>query len=273
MTDDQDVIYAEVPLAEILSDGQTVRDIQDDDHVIELASSIAAHGLLEPIVLRFIETGKYQLLAGAHRLAAFHRLRLPRIPATIHKDDGTPIKALALIENIIRRDMSLAEEVNAVCFLHHDEGKSPSQISELLGKSKQWIMVRLSIPSMPEEVAYELYEGRLSLKHAEAISQVSETGLRKLLINNVIQQRLNSRQTEELAALYSENPSMESAIQAGHEKAQEVQTAAPAQRRCDFCGSLRLLQHIQFVGVCYDGCDTHAASLKVEEDIKCQSPD
>ncbi len=253
-----EVIYDEIPLEHIVVDGQSVRELVDDDCVIELASSIAMHGLLEPIVLRFISADKYQLMAGRHRLAAFHRLRRERIPATIHPDNGAPIRAIALVENIIRHDMTLAEEVNAVNYLHHEENKSPSQISELLGKSKQWIMIRLSIPGMPEEVAYELFEGRLSIKHAECISKVQDEGIRKLLINNVIMQRLTARQTEELAALYLENPTMESAIEAGCEKAREVHQAAPTRRRCDACGAGRLLTEIRFVGICNNGCEQFA---------------
>ena len=97
----------DIPLVDIHTEGQSVRAAQDDDHVVELAMSISKHGLLEPIVVRGRDEGGYQLLAGFHRLAAFARLNKKTIPAILSKNQATPTKVIALIENIIRRDMSL----------------------------------------------------------------------------------------------------------------------------------------------------------------------
>ena len=261
----------EIDIIDIIIEGQSVRYQMDDDHVVELAMSISKIGLLEPIVLQEVEDGKYQLIAGSHRLAAFVRLGRKTIPAIIRPNDGSPIKGLALIENIIRRDMSLAEEVDAVIFLTDEEKLSASQICELLGKSRDWVNKRLAIPGMPKEVIDALLEGRLSLRHAEIITRVENQGLRNLLINNVFMQRLSASQTQELAALYMSTPTMEDAIQAGEDKMHEIQTPKEATRRCDSCGRVRLLRDIMFAAICHGGCQEHQIlpqEPEVSEEVK-----
>src|SRR3972149_5209912 len=148
-------------------DGQMVREDMDSDHVIELANSISSHGLLEPIVVRRTAIG-YQLIAGAHRLAACKRLGWGDIPANVLPETNTaPVKSLALIENIIRRDLSLQEECEAVSALHKEQSLSVNQICDLLGKSRLWTQQRLFAPSMPDDVRLPLFEGLLSMKAAE----------------------------------------------------------------------------------------------------------
>ena len=247
-------VYQEIPLLLIDTDGQSVRLSQDDDHIVELSMSISRHGLLEPIVLRSKPGGRYQLLAGFHRLAAHHRLNRATIPAVIHDNNNAPVKAIALIENIVRRDMSLQEEVDAVQFLNSEEKMSPSQMCDLLGKNRDWINKRLMIPYLPAAIKEELLDGRISIRHAEIISRVESTSLQNLLLNNVLTQKLSARQTEELATLYQSSPSLEVAINAGAEKAQELQAAPEPMRVCDACKRARPLQNIAFIAVCADGC-------------------
>lgn len=252
--EEKQMVVKSIDMLLIDTEGQSVRYLMDDDHVVELSMSIAKNGLLEPIVLHPKEGGRFQLLAGSHRLAAFFRLGRKEIPSVIREDDGKPTKALALIENIVRRDMSLAEEVDAVIHLSDKENLSAGQICELLGKSRDWVNKRLAIPNMPKEVIDALLEGRISLRHSEIISSVESEALRKLLINNVIMQKLSASQTQELATIYITTPTMEGAIEAGYQASQEIQKPTPAKRSCDNCGASRLLTDITFVAVCSGGC-------------------
>lgn len=246
--------YKDIPTSDVITEGQSVREAMDDDHVVELAMSIAKHGLLEPIVVERCEKGKYQLLAGFHRLAAHYRLKKETISAHIRQNTGAGIKTIALVENIIRRDMSIKEEVLAVNHLNAVEGLSISSICDLLGKSRDWVNKRLMIPNLPEEVVSELMDGRISIAHAEIIGRIQDPSARGTILNSVIMQKLSARQTEELSVLYLQTPDVSAAIQAGMEKKKEIQAAPQNTRRCDSCGEIKKLGEIVLVAVCAHGC-------------------
>ena len=256
-----EIIVQDIPLELIHTEGQSVRAAQDDDHVVELAMSISKHGLLEPIVVRKRTEGGYQLLAGFHRLAAFQRLNKKNIPAYIYQNQKTPTKVIALIENIVRRDMSLEEEVEAVKVLTEVEELSPSSICDLLGKSREWVIKRLSIPNFPEDVKEELLDGRISLKVAEIISQIKEDSFRKTVLNSTILQKLTARQVDELAHIYIETPSVESAVEEGVKTARQIQGQPPPYKECYLCKRQLKVWDIKFVSVCMDEIDCSEAIL------------
>lgn len=261
--------FAEIPVSKIITEGQSVREAQDDDHVVELAMSIAKHGLLEPIVVTETDDGCYQLQAGFHRLCAFLRLRRDTIPANVRKDETGSTKTIALIENIVRRDMTLQEEVTAVNHMHREENLSTSSICDLLGKSTEWVQKRLMIINLPEDVKGDLMSGAISIKHAEIIGGVQDENIRAILLNTTIQNKLNTRQTSELARLYMETPTMESAIQEGIKKAQEIQAQKIPTRSCDYCGNLQELSRITFIATCphcIDLINKAIQSLNEQED-------
>lgn len=263
--------YSTIPIELIEVEGQSVRAAQDDDHVVELAMSISKHGLLQPIVVRKKDNGRYQLEAGFHRLAACLRLNWKEIPAHIREDTTAPVKGIALVENIVRRDMSLEEEVKAINFLNSDEGLSPSSICDLLGKSRGWVDQRLAIPNYPEDVKQELLDGNLSIGKAEIISKLKNDGARALVINQVISAKLTLKQTDDLIEMYLVAPSIQSAVEAGLQKAQEIQDTPKTYRKCELCGRLREMMEIKFITVCVDAqsCNqTVMGELKKMEEIQ-----
>jgi len=261
--------YSTISIETVEVEGQSVRASMDDDHVVELAMSISKHGLLQPIVVRKKDDGGYQLEAGFHRLAACSRLGWKEIPAHIRTDSTSPVRAVALVENIVRRDMSLDEEVKAVNFLNSDEGLSPSSICDLLGKSRGWVDQRLAIPNYPEDVKQELLDGNLSIGKAEIISKLKEDGTRALVINQVISAKLTQKQAGDLIEMYLAAPSIQSAVEAGMEKAQEIQDTTKSYRKCELCGRIRELMEIKFIAVCVDAgsCnETVIRELKEQEE-------
>ena len=263
-------IILEIPLPLIDTEDQSVREAQDDDHVVELAMSITKHGLLQPIVVEKKKDGRYQLQAGFHRLVAFHRLRRKTIPAHIRAEKTGPVKAIALVENICRKNMSLDEEVKAIAHLHLEENLSISSICDLTGKSTGWVQKRLMIPNLPEEVKKELLAGTISISHAETIGSVQQENIRNILLNQVISAKLTQRQTQELAALYLDTPTIQASIEAGLEKAKEIQNTQPyPTRTCDICQTKHPLNLINFLAICHE-CEswvsnTLASNPKKEE--------
>lgn len=262
--------FTEIPVCRVITEGQTVRDSQDDDHVVELAMSIAKHGLLEPIVVTERDDGYYQLQAGFHRLCAFTRLRKDTIPANVRREETGSVKTIALIENIVRRDMSLKEEVAAVSHMNKEEGLSTSQICDLLGKSTEWVHKRLMIPNLPDDVKEDLMAGIISIRHAEILGAIEHDQVRATVLNATIQNKLNTRQAQELARLYMDTPTMENAIQEGIKKAQEIQAQKTPTRSCDYCGQLQELTRITFIATCPHCIDQINAALNIL--LKSQEP-
>jgi len=240
----------EIELSKIDTEGQSVREAQDDDHVVELAMSIAKHGLLQPIIVEPKEDGRYQLEAGFHRLAAVHRLGRQTIMAHVRTENTGPVKAIALVENICRKDMSLNEEVQAVNYLNKEENLSISQICDISGKSTAWVQKRLMIPSLPEHIQEELMDGTISIGHAEIIGGVEDWAVRNILLNQVVNQKLTVRQTADLAALYDKTPSIPEAIEAGTKASEAIQTTQETYRGCYTCKDVYRLAELQYVQIC-----------------------
>jgi len=258
-------LFSKIEIASIDVEGQSVREAMNDDHVVELAMSIAKHGLLQPIVLRPKEDGRYQLEAGFHRLSAAARLNWTHISAHIRTEDHSPVKAIALIENIVRKDMSLAEETTAVNYLYSDEKLSPSQICDLLGKSRLWVDQRLSIPNYPEDVKTELLDGSLSLSKADLIANLQDPGTRAYILNQVISAKLTTKQTKDLIELYLATPTIQTAIEEGLKTKAEIQATPQTFKQCELCQRIRNIFEIKFIPVC---TDTITCNQTILENVK-----
>lgn len=244
-----------IPIRNIETKGQCIRENKDDDHVIELASSITKHGLLEPIVVERTGHDTYQLIAGFHRLEACIRIGWEKIPANIRNHtEGTPIKSLALVENICRKGMTLTEEVEAVATLHDNDNKSPSQICQLIGKSRAWVDRRLALPNLDEEVAGACFAGLISLGMAETLSTIEDQGVRRQILNEAVYSRRTVSQVKDLIKLYKETPSMDEAVSKGVDTIKEQQVTQEHTKQCAACRTDRPFYKLANIWVCADGC-------------------
>lgn len=244
-----------------------VRTQEDVDHITELAMSILKHGLLNPITVTPLEDGKYQLQAGFHRLQAVERLGKTEISAHIREENTGSTKTIAFVENLIRRDMSLQEEAAAVEMLSTKDGLSIGSICDLLGKSTGWVQKRLMVPNLPEEVRNELFDGTISVGHAEILAKMQDPSSRSIVLNCIIQQRLTVRQTEDLANLYNNSPSVGFAVEEGIKKAEEIRnTERVPTRSCDLCHGKADLIKMTLLCACPD-CIAWVQE-KIQEEIK-----
>lgn len=244
-----------IDILNVIQDGQLVREQVDDDHVIELATSISRHGLLEPIVVQPTENGMYQLLAGHHRLLACKRLKWTAIPANVRSiDDQSPVKSLAMIENIARKNMSLSEEVEAVLYLYDHENMSPSQITQLIGKSRAWVDRRLALPSLNSAVAAALFDGQITISVAEELSKIKDDGILASLLNEAIYAKRTLQEVKQLVEIARAAPNLEEAIEKGTKTAAELEAKARVGRACDNCGTFRDYAEIRAYWICSDGC-------------------
>jgi hypothetical protein len=163
--------------------------------------------------------------------------------------------------------MTLAEESKAVCVMNLKEGKSISAICDLLGKSTAWVQKRLMIPNLPKEVMDELFDGKISIGHAEIVGRIEDQGTRSQILNIILQQRLTVRQTEDLAQMYFNSPSIGLAIEAGVKAAEEIQGASRVPTRtCDFCNGKTDLVKMRLVCIC-PACNDWVIN-KIQEEVE-----
>jgi len=152
----QRTVLTLVPLRDVRPNPDQPRKHFDADKLRELSESIKAHGLLQPIVVRRVESG-FELLAGERRFRAAQLADLDRLPALV-RDVDDPLE-IALIENLQREDLSPLEEAEALATLIARHGYSHREVAELLGKSRPYVSNTLALTRLPEPVKVDLQRG------------------------------------------------------------------------------------------------------------------
>jgi len=167
----------------------------DDASMTELADSIAARGLLQPIVVR-PRGGRYQIVAGERRWRAAQRAGLHEIPVVIKDIPDSSTLELALVENIQREDLNPIEEASSYQRLMRDFGHSQDELGRIVNKSRSHVANLVRLLDLPAAVRDMVAEGRLSMGHARALVTAADP---EALARQVEAQGLSVRQTEELA--------------------------------------------------------------------------
>lgn len=230
------------------------RGAMNDDHVIELSGNIGRNGLLQPIGVKELPNGRYELIWGFHRLAAVMRFNWKKIMANIKSNNGHSSTILSLCENLIRKQMSLEEEIEAVGRLTREEKMSPSMICDFLNRSKSWVDLRLSLPGFPQRIKDALFDGLISIDKAQLIARVESEGARNTVLNQVIYGKFTRSQTQELVELYLSNPTLETAIQEGIQAANQIQSPTQILKTCAACGATKPQEQLAITWICANGC-------------------
>lgn len=173
--DDQVSGGMEIPLGEIDANPYQPRTLFDDDAIQELAASIKATGVLQPVIVRrHAGASGYQLVAGERRLRAAKIAGISRIPAIIRKVDDREMMELSLIENIQRENLNPIEEARAFNTLVEKLGLTHDKISERVGKQRVSITNSLRLLGLPGEVQEMVSRGTLSAGHARALLAIEK---------------------------------------------------------------------------------------------------
>lgn len=164
----------------------------------ELAGSIRAHGLLQPITVRPMEGGYYQIIAGERRWRACREAGLTEVPVTILNVDDRTAAQLALIENLQREDLSPAEEARGYDSLMKNFGLTQEGVADSVSKSRSSVANSLRLLKLPESVLKLVDSGSLSGGHARALIQLERESLQLEAAKTVVEKQLSVRQTETL---------------------------------------------------------------------------
>ena len=168
----------------------------DQEALAQLADSIAAHGVLQPIIVREVTTDRYQIVAGERRWRASKLAGLTEIPVIIVNMTEREAAEVALIENIQREDLNPIEEAEGYETLKNEYGLTQEQIAEKVGKSRSAIANTMRLLALPKEVRELIVKGQLSEGHARAVLGLRTQELMLPLAEKVVAADLSVRDTE-----------------------------------------------------------------------------
>jgi ParB family chromosome partitioning protein len=164
----------------------------------ELAESIRLHGIIQPLTVRRLSSGYYQIIAGERRWRAAKEAGLMEVPAVIIEADDRKVMELGLIENLQREDLNPAEEARGYQALMEEYGLTQEQVAQRMGKSRPAVANTLRLLALPEDVLTLLEEGQISSGHARAILAAPTASMQRLAAKRVVEHQLSVRQTEAL---------------------------------------------------------------------------
>ncbi|MDR1464047.1 MAG: ParB/RepB/Spo0J family partition protein [Oscillospiraceae bacterium] len=187
----------------------------DETALVELAKSVADHGILQPILVRPMPSGSYQIVAGERRWRAARAAGLAEIPAVIREMTDEEAMAAALIENLQREDLNPMEEAMGYRQLMDSCGLTQEEAARRLGKSRPVVANALRLLKLPEPIAELVREGQLSAGHARALLALEQDTLgQELLATQIIAQDMSVREAEDLVRGAIEAQRTEAALRA-----------------------------------------------------------
>ncbi len=181
----------------------------DAEALSALSESIKENGVLQPILVRPLLGGGYQIVAGERRYRASRMAGLTEIPAVIRELSDHKTMELALIENLQREDLSPIEEAKGYLTLQQNYEMTQEEIATAMGKSRPAIANSLRLLKLPEEVQTMVSDGKLSAGHARALSAVEDSQEVIKLANEIVDKNLSVRETEKLLKPKKEKKSTE----------------------------------------------------------------
>ncbi|MCS5697044.1 ParB/RepB/Spo0J family partition protein [Desulfofundulus thermocisternus] len=197
-SNDLDGTLQEIRVEDVHPNPRQPRQSLDQDRIQELALSIKEHGVVQPIVVRPVAGGRYEIIAGERRWRACRILGLKYIPAIIKDYGDLEASAVSLVENVQREDLNPLEEASAYRRLIDEFGLSQEEIARLVAKSRPFITNTLRLLSLPPEVQDMLSSGVITAGHARAILSLDDAAKQIAAAREVVAHGLNVRETEEL---------------------------------------------------------------------------
>ncbi|MBR3083423.1 MAG: ParB/RepB/Spo0J family partition protein [Oscillospiraceae bacterium] len=195
-----------LPLSKVEPREDQPRRSFDPEGLVELADSLARYGMIQPITVRPLDSGYYQIIAGERRWRAARLAGLEQVPVRILQADDRRAMELALVENLQREDLNPIEEAQGYRSLMDDYGLTQEEAASAVGKSRPAVANALRLLSLVPAVLKKVQDGELSAGHARALLPIRSEQLQLEAAEAVISKHLSVRQTEALAARLAKEP-------------------------------------------------------------------
>lgn len=188
---------ARLAIADIAANPHQPRRQFKTEAMDELIASVRAHGVLQPILVRPVASGRFEIIAGERRWRAAQAAGLHEMPAVVRELDDRTAFEIALIENIQRSDLNAIEEARGYHRLIEDFGHTQAVLAGIVGKSRSHVTNLLRLLDLPESVQAMVEDGRLAMGHARAIAGSPNA---EALAKRAVEEGLSVRAVEQLAA-------------------------------------------------------------------------
>ncbi len=185
-----------VRLSDIIPNRFQPRLTFDEEALNELANSIKEHGIIQPLILRDLGS-KYEIIAGERRYKAATLAGLTEVPAIVGSMDDQTSAELALIENIQRKDLSAIEEAKSYKKILDMGNFTQDELAKRMGKSQSTIANKMRLLALTNEVQVALMNNLISERHARCLLQIKDEDKQKEVLNKIITERMNVRDTDE----------------------------------------------------------------------------
>ena len=186
-----------LPISQVESCSSQPRKYFDEESLAELAESIREHGIIQPLTVRKLSSGYYQIIAGERRWRAARLAGLSEVPAIVIEADDRKAAELALIENLQREDLNPMEEAAGFQSLIENYHMTQEEAAQRVGKSRSAVTNALRLLNLTPSVAAMVEDGRLSAGHGRALLTLSPT-LQEKTAETIVHTDLSVRQTEAL---------------------------------------------------------------------------
>jgi ParB family chromosome partitioning protein len=190
--------FDEIPVDAITPNPRQPRDIFDEDALAELADSIRIVGLLQPVVVRQVRPGRYELVMGERRWRACQLAGLDLVPAIVRQTSDTDLLRDALIENLHREQLNALEEAAAYQQLLDDFSATHDELARRIGRSRPHISNTIRLLSLPAPVQKRVAAGILSAGHARALLGLDDPAAQEHLAIRIVAEGLSVRAVEEI---------------------------------------------------------------------------
>lgn len=206
-TQDTGSVY--LPISQVEPGLNQPRKNFEDEALADLADSIREHGVIQPLVVRRLSSGYYQIIAGERRWRASKLAGLAEVPAVIIEADDRKVMEIGLIENLQREGLNPMEEAEGYQVLLTDYGMTQDEVARRMGKSRPTITNALRLTALPPEVRGMLISGQLSAGHGRAVLMVDGSAAQVAFAKLLAEQGMSVRQAEVMAKKFTLDPPKE----------------------------------------------------------------
>ena len=215
------VIARMIPVDQIQPNRYQPRIDFNEDELNELKDSIKVHGIIQPLTVKRLEPGKYELISGERRLRASKMAKLKEVPAYIREANDEQMLEMALIENIQRQNLSPIEVANSYLRLIRELDVKQQDVAEKVGKKRSSVTNYLRLLELPDTIRKALSENQISFGHGKVLAGMENEQAQRKLFTKILSDGLSVRQAEEFSRELKGGAKMEK----GAEKAPKKATA------------------------------------------------
>ncbi|EPD50917.1 nucleoid occlusion protein [Paenisporosarcina sp. FSL H8-0542] len=185
-----------IPLQSIVPNRFQPRTVFDESKIEELARTIHTHGVIQPIVVRQMEDGRYEIIAGERRFRAMTKLEWEEVPAIVRNLSDKETASIALIENLQREELTAIEEALAYQKLLELHELTQEALAQRLGKGQSTVANKLRLLKLPQVIQDGILKREISERHARALMPIKEEEQQIALFQEVVEQQYNVKQLE-----------------------------------------------------------------------------